>query len=114
MVTLDRALFDTNEALHLMGVLPMDRSITLSLLFYSFIMSLLIAPLFGRLLGYLFEKDKEHKYSLLGIVAVSIGIIYIIAGVFWVLIALALMGCMTIIYKYDRYRAIREIIDKIL
>lgn len=106
MVTLERALFDTNEALHHMGILPQEKSITIFTL--SFVIALTVAML------PLIEKGLDSKYSSFIVAGMFSLTIYLLGGFMPLLIALMIVGSIEIIYTYPQYREIRAFIEKFI
>lgn len=113
MVSFEKALFDTNEALHHMGFIPLDKSITLTSIALSFVVMALLAPFMGRLLAYLFDKDRELKYTSWIMIGILMLIILVAGDLLMFIATLLFMGCIYIIYSYDQYSKIREYLDRI-
>jgi hypothetical protein len=112
MVPLQRALFDTNEALHDMELLSQDVYITESSLFFAMVMIFALAPLIQKIVDYTLEIDPQQKYTALFIIASVLVALYLLEGYFALLMVFLIVGFYLIIDTYPQYRDIKEYIDK--
>jgi len=113
MVTLEKMLFDVNEAWHHMGLIPVDHYLTVNSLLFSIIMTFLLAPLLGRALNWLYENETYKKYNGVIIITIIFGIFMIMGEYGAILISLLLMMFIRIVYTNPKYKSIQEYIDRI-
>lgn len=112
MVTLERALFDTNEALHHMGVLPPDKSITTASLMLAMGLTIAALPLIRKGVIWLLSLDPELKYFPFIIMGIYLSVLLLVHAYMTILILLLLIGFLYIIHVYPQYKKIKEFIDR--
>lgn len=113
MFNLEKALFEINDALHNVGVIPDDRYVTQGSLLFSAVLTILLTPLIIRGLASIPKSVSNPKYMMFSIVVIQISVLYMAGGFFPILIAMIIVGFVGIIYKYPQYRTIRDFMDKL-
>lgn len=113
MVTLERALFDTNEALHHMGMLPPEKYITVFSLSLGIALIIAMMPLIVRAMEWFMNFDQEQKYFPLIAIGIMFTILFLAKVYIAILLLLLLNGFIYIIYKYPQYQNIRTFLDKL-
>jgi len=111
MVTLEKALFDINEALHHLGVLTANKYISEDSLIIAIVLTFAFVPLMVKLLDYTKEWDREQKYTPPLIITILLTVLYLSEGVFIILILFIVIGFYIIIATYPQYRHIKEYIE---
>jgi chromate transport protein ChrA len=111
MVSLQRALFDTNEALHHMGVLPLDKSITEINLAFATVMIFMAVPIIIWLINYISSLDPDNRYTAPFIIGTIFAFFCLAEAYFAILIVLIAIGFLNIIYKYPQYEHIKKYIQ---
>jgi len=119
VVTLERMLFDVNEAYHHMGLIADDKYITpTNLLLSAFVTGILMIGFVYIMRRDNFETIKRlnRKYGdalHLTILGVMVVVLYSLAGLWILSILILLFMGVHIIYKDARFIWLRKIIDKL-
>ncbi len=112
MVSLERVLFDTNEALHHMGILANDKYITETTLAFATLITFILAPLIGRIGVYIIALDPSNKYTPAFIIGGIFMVFYISKEYHAIVIILILFGLYYIVNTYPYFRDIKNYIDR--
>lgn len=107
--SLEKILFDMNDGLHRAGVIADEKYITQESLLFALIATLILNPLFMRVI----ESKIYDKYFIFFMSVVLMILIYMMAGFFPILLVIIIVGFIDIIYKYPKYRSIKEFIDRL-
>lgn len=111
MISLERLLFDLNEAFYNIEFIPPDRYITFQVILFALLVVTVAIPLNIKLVEYI--DSLELKYIPLIIIAISFLILYILGGYLPILIVLCLIGFYLIIATYPQYRDIKDFIERL-
>jgi len=112
MVTLERALFDSNEALHHMGALPPNKSITTASLMLAMGLTIAALPLIHKGAIWILNWDAGLKYFPFIIMGICLSVLLLGHAYMTILIVLLLIGFLYIIHVYPQYQKIKEFINR--
>lgn len=112
MVSFEKALFDTNEALHHMGVFPADKNITLTSMIISLVVIFSIMPLIVKSVNYLASKDPKQIYTPLFSICSMLVILLLVQAYYAILGAFIAGGLYYIVVSYPQYSDIKNYINR--
>jgi len=113
MVSLERMLFDVNEALHHMEVIPAEHYITAATLAYSVLLTFAMVPIMLKILEWIANKDRDGKYTSRVVISLSFGTLVVMGAYEAIAFVIFLIFVVDLIYSDAKYYEIRNFIDKL-
>jgi len=113
MVSLERMLFDVNEALHHMEVISPEHYITAATLAYSVLLTFALMPIILKILEWISNKDRDDEYTSVAMISLIFGILVVMGAYEAIVFVIFLIFAVDLIYSDAKYYEIRNFIDKL-